>query len=97
MVNRNPVYHQVVFASIVIATAVRITYILKYTSAAKRIPPIKKASIANFFATGAVLFAVGFGVWNLDNIFCGQLTEWKLSLRWPLAFLLEGRRNDLFT
>ncbi len=42
MVNRNPVYHQVVFASIVIATAVRITYILKYTSAAKRIPPIKK-------------------------------------------------------
>ncbi|KJA28532.1 hypothetical protein HYPSUDRAFT_33957 [Hypholoma sublateritium FD-334 SS-4] len=90
IVNRNPVYHQVVFALIVIATTARITYILKFTDAAERIPPNKKASIASFFATGASVFVLGFGVWNLDNIFCGQLTEWKLSLGWPLAFLLEG-------
>lgn len=90
MVNRNPVYHQAIFASLVIGTAMRITYILKYTDAAQRIPEQKKATIANFFTTGAVLFAVGFGVWNLDNVFCTQLTEWKVALGWPLAFLLEG-------
>jgi dihydroceramidase len=90
MVNRNPVYHQAIFASLVIGTAMRITYILKYTDAAQRIPEEKKETIANFFITGAVQFAVGFGVWNLDNIFCTQLTEWKVALGWPLAFLLEG-------
>ncbi|KJA28533.1 hypothetical protein HYPSUDRAFT_177683 [Hypholoma sublateritium FD-334 SS-4] len=90
MIYRNPVYHQLVFGILVITTVIRVMYILKYTDAAERIPPKKKADIANFFTTGAIMFAVGFGVWNLDNIFCGHLTNWKLSLGWPWAFLLEG-------
>lgn len=90
MIYRNPVYHQLVFGFIVITTVIRVMYILKYTDAAERIPPKKKADIATFFTTGAIMFAVGFGVWNLDNIFCGHLTNWKLSLGWPWAFLLEG-------
>ncbi|KAF9486454.1 alkaline phytoceramidase [Pholiota conissans] len=90
MVNRNPIYHQAIFASLVIGTALRITYILKYTDAAQRIPEAKKATIVSFFATGAVTFALGFGVWNLDNIFCSKLTNWKVAIGWPLAFLLEG-------
>lgn len=90
MVNRNPIYHQIVFASIVISTALRITYILQLTEAAQRIPAKKKAMIANFFSTGAGLFAFGFFVWNLDNVFCARLTQWKVALGWPTAFLLEG-------
>ncbi len=90
MVNRNPVYHQFVFGFLVITTVIRVMYILKYTDAAERIPQKKKADIANFFTTGAIMFATGFGVWNLDNVFCGYLTNWKLSLGWPWAFLLEG-------
>ncbi|PPQ67926.1 hypothetical protein CVT25_000338 [Psilocybe cyanescens] len=90
MVNRNPVYHQVVFASLVISTTLRITYILQMTDAAVRIPEKKKKAIANVFSTGAGLFAFGFFLWNLDNIFCHTLTNWKVALGWPIAFLLEG-------
>ncbi|KAF8971698.1 ceramidase [Flammula alnicola] len=90
MINRNPVYHQIIFASLVISTALRITYILQHTDAAHRIPDKKKLAIANFFTTGAILFALGFGVWNLDNIFCHTLTRWKVAVGWPVAFLLEG-------
>lgn len=74
----------------------RITYILKFTEAAERISPKKKAVIANFFTSGAIMFTTGFGVWNLDNIFCGNLTTWKVSLGWPLAFLLEGNFVVMF-
>ncbi|KDR85706.1 hypothetical protein GALMADRAFT_234756 [Galerina marginata CBS 339.88] len=90
MVSRNPVYHQVVFASVVISTALRITYILQLTPAATRIPEKKRATITNFFSTGAGLFAFGFFVWNMDNIFCQKLTQWKVAVGWPAAFLLEG-------
>ncbi|KAF9531914.1 ceramidase [Crepidotus variabilis] len=90
MVYRNPVYHQAVFASIVISTAARVAYILNSTEAGKGIPPKTKAVITNFFSTGFGLFAFGFFVWNLDNLFCHKLTEWKLSIGWPAAFLLEG-------
>lgn len=36
------------------------------------------------------MFAFGFFVWNLDNIFCTTLTSWKQAIGWPVAFLLEG-------
>jgi len=90
MVYRNPVYHQIVFASIIIATALRITYVLKLSDASHRIPAKAKDTIVHFFSTGAVLFVLGFLIWNLDNIFCHTLMKWKVSVGWPAAFLLEG-------
>ena len=39
---------------------------------------------------GAGMFALGFFVWNMDNIFCDTLTRWKVFIGWPWAFLLEG-------
>ncbi|PPQ83777.1 hypothetical protein CVT26_004865 [Gymnopilus dilepis] len=90
MLNRNPLYHQLTFALLVLSTALRISYILKHTPARTLIPPHKKKSIISFFSTGAAIFALGFVVWNLDNIFCGVLTRWKVSVGWPAAFLLEG-------
>ena len=87
---RNPVYHQVVFGSLVVSTALRITYILQNTEEGQRISPKAKATIANFFTVGAGVFVLGFFVWNLDNIFCRQLTHWKVALGWPAGFFLEG-------
>ncbi|KAF9015702.1 ceramidase [Cyathus striatus] len=89
-VYRNPVYHQVVFASIVFTTTFRVIYLLKWSDAAPRIPDEKKSGIAKIFGTGAALFAFGFFVWNLDNIFCDTLIRWKIAIGWPSAFLLEG-------
>ncbi|KAF8167377.1 ceramidase [Crassisporium funariophilum] len=100
IINRNPIYHQLVFAALVISTALRITHILQThsTSSAssssspnpKPIPAKTRTTIANFFSTGAGLFALGFFIWNMDNVFCHTLTRWKVSLGWPAAFLLEG-------
>lgn len=90
MVYRNPVYHQIVFASLIILTALRITYILQLSDASRRIPAKAKKTIIHFFSTGAALFALGFLIWNVDNIFCHTLTKWKVIIGWPVAFLLEG-------
>lgn len=89
-INRNPIYHQVVFGSMVLGTALRVAYILRHTSAALRIPDNKKQTISYLFASGAVLFALGFVIWNLDNAFCHSLTNLKLKVGWPMAFFLEG-------
>ena len=91
MVYRNPVYHQMVFASLIIITTLRITYILQLSDASQRIPAKAKKAITHFFSTGAALFALGFLIWNVDNIFCHTLTTWKVSIGWPIAFLLEGQ------
>ena len=90
MVYRNPVYHQIVFASLIIVTALRITYILQLSDASRRIPAKAKKTIIHFFSTGAALFSLGFLIWNVDNIFCHTLTMWKVKIGWPAAFLLEG-------
>jgi len=89
-VYRNPVYHQVVFASIMFINAFRTVYLLNYSQHAQSIPDAKKAAVTRTFMSGASIFALGFFVWNLDNIFCNTVTEWKTSLGWPAAFLLEG-------
>jgi len=90
MAYRNPVYHQVVFASLVLSTAFRIAYILQKSEASRRIPDKKKSAIGKLFTTGAAIFALGFFIWNMDNLFCHILTRWKIAVGWPLAFLLEG-------
>jgi len=90
VVYRNPVYHQIVFALILVAVAARTAYVLQWTSRGMAIPPKSKSTIVNFFNTGLGLFAFGFFVWNMDNIFCHRLTSWKMSIGWPIAFFLEG-------
>ncbi|KIK70654.1 hypothetical protein GYMLUDRAFT_65869 [Collybiopsis luxurians FD-317 M1] len=90
MIYRNPVYHQVVFGTLLVSCALRIVYLLNFSPVRGRIPDNKKKVIGSMFATGAILFAVGFVIWNLDNIFCDILTTWKRGIGWPAAFLLEG-------
>ncbi|OCH86660.1 alkaline phytoceramidase [Obba rivulosa] len=87
---RNPVYHQVVFAAIMLTNVFRTAYLLRDRDIAKRLPDAEKEKIARVFTTGVLLFVLGFVIWNLDNIFCSGVTGWKHALGWPTAFLLEG-------
>ncbi|KAJ7109897.1 ceramidase [Mycena epipterygia] len=89
-INRNPVYHQVVFGILLFSIAFRIRYLLTRSDVGKRIPADKRYDIAKLFGVGVAQFVFAFILWNLDNIFCDQVTSWKVSLGWPLAFLLEG-------
>ncbi|KAH8102420.1 alkaline phytoceramidase [Cristinia sonorae] len=87
---RNPVYHQVVFAMIMFMNAFRTAYLLRASPVSSHIPPTLRKTIKNIFGSGAGIFAFGFFIWNLDNIFCGTVTQWKHGIGWPTAFLLEG-------
>ncbi|KAL1951318.1 hypothetical protein VTO73DRAFT_467 [Trametes versicolor] len=88
--SRDPVYHQAVFASIMFTNIFRTTYLLRNDEIGKRLPPGPRSAITRLFASGAATFALGFFVWNLDNIFCSTVTRWKTSVGWPIAFILEG-------
>ncbi|KAI0756269.1 alkaline phytoceramidase [Daedaleopsis nitida] len=87
---RNPVYHQVVFGILLFTSISRTIHLLRNGEIAKRLPETQRSSITRLFSSGATTFAVGFLVWNLDNIFCSSITQWKQSIGWPAAFLLEG-------
>ncbi|KAI0033968.1 ceramidase [Vararia minispora EC-137] len=87
---RNPAYHQIVFACLLLSTAMRTVYITRFSSAARHIPDAKKKEANRLYTIGAGLFAFGFLIWNLDNAFCNVLTGWKRSIGWPAGFLLEG-------
>lgn len=126
-VYRNPVYHQSVFAVLIIGIVIRVVYLLhnaedyaledikeqaplssndtdtepnntntpavlnaKPARKVVVIPPSARRDIRHCFTVGPSSFALGFLVWNLDNVFCGRLTGWKRALGWPAAFLLEG-------
>ena len=93
--NRNPVYHQVVFASILFLTLYRTISLLNDPAIVKKVPQEKRTRVARTFLAGAGTFAFGFLVWNLDNVFCDTLTGWKKAIGWPAAFLLEGARFRL--
>ncbi|CDO73011.1 hypothetical protein BN946_scf185007.g65 [Trametes cinnabarina] len=88
--SRDPVYHQVVFASIMFTTLFRTLYLLRDDEIAKRLPSGPRAIVTRLFLAGAATFACGFFVWNLDNIFCLAVTRWKHTIGWPAAFVLEG-------
>ena len=56
----------------------------------RNVPPVVKGKMSKIYQTGLLTFLTGFAIWNVDNIYCGTLTEWKRAIGWPLAFLLEG-------
>lgn len=39
--------------------------------------------------TLTVIFATGYGIWNIDNLYCGTLTAAKRSIGMPWSFALE--------
>ncbi|ORY31430.1 ceramidase-domain-containing protein [Naematelia encephala] len=81
----NPVYHQVAFAAILLGTTARnVTLIRRLPSA----HPGRKL-VTRYMAWGIFTFAAGFGIWNLDNIFCTYLRSWR-ELLGIWGFLLEG-------
>ncbi|KAF7307161.1 hypothetical protein MIND_00509700 [Mycena indigotica] len=87
---RNPVYHQVVFGTLLLTIAFRVYYLLTWSKYSARVPADKRKVVAKMFGSGAAQFTFAFLIWNLDNIFCDTITKWKVSVGWPVAFLLEG-------
>lgn len=83
---RNPIYHQVVFASLMLTVVARTEYIMR----SRQLPEHMAKELKTIFRIGATIFLTGFLIWNLDNVFCENITGWKTAIQWPSAFLLEG-------
>ena len=84
-------YHQIVFATLMLAALSREEYLRKWSEASRTIPDKKKATIVEVVKTGVLFFLFGFFIWNLDNIFCNPWTGIKQAVGWPIAFFMEGR------
>lgn len=40
--------------------------------------------------SGVALVGLGFLIWNLDNIFCAQIRQWRRDIGLPWGMVLEG-------
>ncbi|WVR06243.1 hypothetical protein IAU60_003273 [Kwoniella sp. DSM 27419] len=81
----NPVYHQVAFAIIILTTTARTAQL------AARLPaghPVR-GKIGRTMARGVVTFALGFAIWNIDNVFCDRLRVIRGFIG-PLGVFTEG-------
>ena len=74
------------------SSALRTLYLV-HSDISKDVPPVVKKRMGNLYQSGCLTFLVGFAIWNLDNIYCSTLTEWKKAVGWPAAFLLEGANS----
>ena len=41
-------------------------------------------------ALGLTIFLGGFGIWNLDNVYCSTIRRWRRGIGLPWGILLEG-------
>jgi len=71
------------------------TVYLIHSDISKNVPPVAKKRMGKIYQAGLLTFLAGFAIWNLDNIYCNTLTEWKQAVGWPAAFLLEGVNGSL--
>lgn len=54
------------------------------------IPRSVRKDMRYCLTAGVMSFMVGFALWNVDNVFCGNVTALKRAVGWPGAFLIEG-------
>ncbi|EPQ26764.1 uncharacterized protein PFL1_05743 [Pseudozyma flocculosa PF-1] len=98
--NQDPVFHQVAFATLLLSSTFREWYLLHHpssplsssSSSSSSSPLInqRKREITSLNAKGAIIFALGFVIWNIDNLFCAQLTAWRHAIGYPAAWALQG-------
>jgi len=51
--------------------------------------PSIRAEVTKLATYGAIIFVSGFAIWNIDNVFCSQLTVAKRAIGMPWSFVLE--------
>ncbi len=78
------IIHQVVYATIQLASTIQVTYLLyssKSPFASGQAGTLRRRQARILYGVGAVTFLTGFAIWNVDNIFCSQVREARNLLR----------------
>ncbi|KAK1757716.1 ceramidase [Echria macrotheca] len=93
---KDPVFHQVAYGVITLATTFRGFYVTEgqlRQDLTERVPgevDARMRQIRRLAFSGILMFLAGFFIWNLDNIFCRHLLHARNQIKLPWAVLLEG-------
>ena len=101
---KDPLFHQNMFALLTIIVVFRSMYVMDKTLRPRsigsrnaedqdRMVRLNKEILRNMWtmiACGISSIAIGFLIWNLDNIYCSSLRRWRRELGLPWGILLEG-------
>ncbi|KAI5819691.1 ceramidase-domain-containing protein [Pyronema omphalodes] len=85
---QDPVFHQNAFALLTIVVLFRSFFLMELHIRPK--DPACVNSMWLMVGTGIGVFLLGFGVWNLDNIYCRDIRAWRKDIGMPWAFVAEG-------
>ncbi|KAH9819674.1 ceramidase [Melampsora americana] len=86
----NPVFHQVAYAFIQILSTVRVYHTVRNAPDSTPAEQQNRADALKLEVMGSAIFLSGFLIWNIDNIFCDQISQLKEAIGVPFSFLLEG-------
>ncbi|KAF3086337.1 hypothetical protein TWF569_000763 [Orbilia oligospora] len=84
---KNPLFHQNAFALIMITLLSHSMYMMETHTRGKN--PAATNLMWKMVIWGICVFLAGFGVWNLDNIYCQQLRRWRREVGMPWGFVSE--------
>jgi len=73
----NPVLHQIAYAAIEICSTVQTVRLFKRLPSSTPEQIRNRAECKRHFVGGIFTFLLGFAIWNVDNIFCAQLTVFR--------------------
>jgi dihydroceramidase len=77
--------HQIVFASMMITSAVRTSRLITTTVKDRAL----KRQMRVVGSWALALFLLGYGLWNIDNQFCDNLRSIRRAIGLPWAWALE--------
>ncbi|EPS42918.1 hypothetical protein H072_3170 [Dactylellina haptotyla CBS 200.50] len=84
---KNPLFHQTAFAFIMISLLSRSMFMMETRTRPKN--PAAANIMWKMVLWGIFVFLAGFGVWNIDNIYCQQLRGWRREVGMPWGFVSE--------
>jgi len=79
------IMHSILFAIMIALVGIKTRLVI-----AERVKDeVVKREVRKLCTWGGVIFISGFGIWNLDNIYCSSLTQTKRAIGMPWSFFLE--------
>ncbi|KNE90023.1 hypothetical protein PSTG_16539 [Puccinia striiformis f. sp. tritici PST-78] len=86
----NPVFHQIAFAAISLINTSRSAYLALSAPGGTYQEQKNRTDGIRYTFGGTIIFLAGFLIWNIDNVYCDQISQLKEYLGAPWSFILEG-------
>lgn len=85
---QNPTFHQNAYGLLTAVLLFRSWYLME--TRLRKIDPACVNVMWWLCGWGLAVFLVGFGLWNVDNAYCGALRTWRRGVGLPWGIVSEG-------